>query len=352
MKGSLKMTILKITCLFLLSAAAPVCAAQGSISGKILSAAGVGTAIPGAPVQAKDPETNETIKATSASDGSYNLPGIPAGAYEISIEDMFPFLPFHQGGVEVVAGKTTRVDIRLDDVNLNTLGDGGEQFAQALADKPVVSGPTPRTSDGKPDLSGIWQPTAPKLIGDSLEPLPEAEAVSRQRGKRGRVTDLQTTACLPGGISLAFFFAYRVVQTPSLIVIIDGGFSPPRQIYLDGRGHAKDLNPSWMGHSLGHWEGDTLVVDTVGFKNLGWIPSFSSRWPAGFPTTEKLRITERFRRLDLGRLELETTYDDPSEFKKPFTTREVRLLAPKDEEVLEYVCAENERDLSHMRFEK
>ena len=214
----------------------------------------------------------------------------------------------------------------------------------------MLSGPTPRTSEGKPDLSGVWQPTSPKLLGQEPEPLPEAEAASKQLGKRGRVTDLGTNACLPGGISLAFFWDYRIVQTPALIVIIDGGFSPPRQIYLDGRGHPHDFNPSWMGHSIGHWEGDTLVVDTAGFNDLGWIPSFSSQRPAGFPTTGKLHIAERFRRLDLGRLEVETTYDDPSAFKMPFSTREVRLLAPKDEEVLEYVCTENERDVSHMRF--
>ncbi|HWT78686.1 MAG TPA: carboxypeptidase-like regulatory domain-containing protein, partial [Candidatus Methylomirabilis sp.] len=232
------MTIRKCACLLLLSATAAICAVQGSISGRILSAAGKGVAVPNAPVEARNSETKATYKATSASDGSYELSGLPAGAYDISIENMFPFLPFHQDGLRVEAGETTRADIRLDDVNLNTLGDGGEQFAQALADKPGVSGPTPRASDGKPDLSGVWQPTAPKLAGE--EPLPEAEAASKQRGKRGRVTDLQTTVCLPGGISLAFFFDYRIVQTPSLIVIIDGGFSPPRQIYLDGRGHPQD----------------------------------------------------------------------------------------------------------------
>jgi hypothetical protein len=193
------------------------------------------------------------------------------------------------------------------------------------------------------------------VVVDGLEPLPEAEAVSRQRARRGRITDLGPTACLPGGISLASrFFAYRVVQTPTLIVILDGGFNPDRQIYLDGRGHPKDFNPSWMGHSIGHWEGETLVVDSVGFNDLGWIqPSDAKgRWPAGFPTTEKLRISERFRRLDLGHLEVETTYDDPSEFKKPFTTREVQSLAPNDWEVLEYVCNENERDVAHTHFEK
>jgi hypothetical protein len=337
---------------FLLGPAAAICAgqapAQGSISGKILTAAGNGAAIPTAPVQARNVDTKETYRATSASDGGYELSGLPEGNYEVSVEKMFPFLPFHQSGVRVSAGQTAKLDIRLDDVNLNTLGDGGEQFAQALADKPLVSGPTPRASDGKPDLSGVWQPTAPKVV-EEPQPTPEAEAVSRQRGKRGRVADLQTTACLPGGISLAFFFDYRIIQTPSLIVIIDGGFSPPRQIYLDGRSHPQDVNPSWMGHSIAHWDGDTLVVDTVGFNDLGWIRG-AGQWPAGFPTTEKLHITERFRRSELGRLDIETTYNDPSVFKKPLATRELRLLAPKDEEVPEYVCNENEKDASRVKF--
>lgn len=346
------MTILKCTSVLLLSAALAICADSGSIGGRVLSAAGAGAAVPKALVQATNSDSKAFYKTISAGDGTYELSGLPTGTYEISIEDLFPFLPFHQDSVKVAEGKTTRVDIRLNDINLNTLGDGGEQFAEALADQPLVSGPAPRTGDGKPDLSGVWQPTAPKLVPDSLEPLPEAEAVSRQRGKRGLRTDLQTTACLPGGIELAFFFDYRIIQTPSLIVIIDGGFSPPRQVYLDGRGHPPDFNPSWMGHSVGHWDRDTLVVDTVGFNDLGWIGGGSAQWPAGFPTTEKLRVTERFRRLDLGRLEVETTYEDPSEFKKPFTVREVRLLAPEDEEVLEYVCAENERDVLHMHFEK
>ena len=117
------MTILKNTWILLLSAAA-ICAGQssdrGSISGKILTAAGKGAAVSNAPVEAKNLDTKATYKATSASDGSYQLSGLPAAPYEISIENMFPFLPFHQGGVEVVAGKTTRVDIRLDDINLNT----------------------------------------------------------------------------------------------------------------------------------------------------------------------------------------------------------------------------------------
>ena len=198
-------------------------------------------------------------------------------------------------------------------------------------------------------VSGVWQVATPKPLGAAPQPLPEAEAISKQRGKRGLLTDLGPGGCMPGGISLAVFDEYRIVQTPTLIVLLDGGFNPDRQIYLDGREHPKEFNPSWMGHSIGHWEGDTLVVETVGFNDLGWISGLS---PAAFPTTEKLRITERFRRLDLGHLEVETTYDDASTFKHPFANRQVRSLAPKGEEVLEYVCAENERDVAHMKFDQ
>jgi hypothetical protein len=304
-------------------------------------------------VQARNLNSKEIYKATSASDGSYRLGGLAEGNYEISVENMLPFLPFRKNGVRVPGGQAARLDIRLDDVNLNTLGDGGEQFAQALADKPAPSGLTPRTSDGQPDLSGVWQVAALKPFGDAPQPLPEAEAASKQRGKRGRLTDFGPGGCMPGGIPISgIFFAYRIVQTPTLIVLLDGGFNPDRQIYLDGRGHSKEFNPSWMGHSVGHWEGDTLVVDTVGFNDLGWIGDPSFRFFAGFPQTEKLRITERFRRSDLGHLEVVTTYDDPSMFKQPFATRQVRSLAPKDEEVPEYVCNENERDASHMRFDQ
>ena len=339
--------------LFLLPAAASICFSQGSITGKVLTAAGNGAPIPKAPVQAKNLDTNETFKTTSASDGSYNLSGLSPGGYEISVENVaFFFLPFRQSGVKVVAGKNTSLDIRLDDTQLNTLGDSGEQFLTALVDQPTPSGPAPRTSDGTSDLSGVWQELFnAKPLGDGPQPLPTAEAAAKQRGKRGRVTDLGTRACLPGGI--VPFGApdnpyFRIVQTPSLIVILDGGFNPDRQIYLDGRGHPKDFNPSWMGHSIGHWEGDTLVVDTIGFNDLAWI----NRGRVVFPQTENLHVTERFRRLDLGHLEVERTFDDPGYLKQPFTTTEVHPLAPKDVDVLEFVCNENEKDVAHMKSEQ
>jgi hypothetical protein len=336
------MTIRTSACVLLLSATAAICAEPGSIEGRILTAAGTGAAIPKAPVEASDPETKAVFRTTTVADGSYKLTGLPSGTYEISVENVTLFLPFHQRDIQVEAGKITKLDVRLDDFNLNTLGDGGEQFVEVLEGKPAPSGPAPRASNGEPDLSGVWGPTLSKLVGDAPQPLPWAEAAAKQRFKLERLTDLGPGACLPGGIN--FVLPYRMVQTPTLIVMIDGGFNPPRQIYLDGRGHPRDFNPSWMGHSIGHWDGDTLVVDTIGFNDLGWVGAALS----AFPQTEKLHVTERYRRLDLGHLEVETTYEDPSEFKKPFTMRQVNTFAPNDEEVLEYVCAENNRDVPHL----
>jgi hypothetical protein len=339
----------RVIIFFLLPATIAVCAGQGpnhgSISGRVLTAAGNGESVPGAPVEATNLDTKETYKTTSASDGGYMLNGLPPGNYEISVERFFLFLRFHQSGVQVAFGKTTRLDIRLDDFNLGTLGDGGVDFAQALKEQPAPSGPSPRASDGKPDLSGMWRGGAlPSLIGEAPDPLPWADAIAKKPPN-----PLSGTAiCLPGGIPTEGIAEYQLVQTLALIVILDGGFNPTRLIYLDGRGHPKDFNPSWMGHSIGHWEGDTLAVETVGFNELGRLGVAGGGLAQNLPQTEKLRVTERFRRPDLGHLEVETTYDDPGAFRKPFKTRYVKSLAPKDWETSEYVCAENNRDVQHL----
>jgi len=340
------MTFVKGTCLLWLATGAAICADTGSISGKILTAAGAGAPVPKAPVQAKNPTTQASQMVRTAADGSYELSGLPPGAYEISVENVPFFISFHQTGVRVAAGATTRLDIHLNDITLNTLGDGGVEFAYFLADKPTPSGPTPRASDGKPDLSGIWQSSIADTLGAPPELLPSAEAMAKRWQASNEPPP--TTLCLPGGISTQSFSEYQLVQTPNLVVIVDGGFNPPRLIYLDAREHPKDYNPSWMGHSIGHWDGDMLVVDTVGFNDRGRLGTALGGLSQDAPRTEKLHVTERFRRSDLGHLEVETTYDDPGTFKKPFKTRYVKALAPRDEEILEYVCAENERDVRHL----
>src|SRR5262249_53112650 len=127
-----------------------------------------------------------------------------------------------------------------------------------------------------------------------------------------------------------------------VIAIVAAG-DPTRLIYLDGRRHPNDPNPTWIGHSIGHWEGDTLVVDTVGFNDRSWTDL-----NRGYPLTEKAHIFERFRRPDMGHLELEVTIDDPAAFKGPWTMKKTTQLFLPGEEMMEFVCNENERDAVHL----
>ena len=129
----------------------------------------------------------------------------------------------------------------------------------------------------------------------------------------------------------------KIVQTPELLVILIEGAPPGfRQVFLDGRGHPADLAPAWMGHSIGSWDGDTLVIDSVGFHNRGWIDN------NGRPQTEQLRVIERYHRVDLGHMNVEITIDDPGAYEKPWKIRRELTLA-SGQEVEEYVCNENEK---------
>jgi hypothetical protein len=210
--------------------------------------------------------------------------------------------------------------------------------------KPDLTAPATRTSDGKPDLSGLWgtenNTYAINLTGD-LKPgevLPWAEEVYK---KRLEALDRDTPAarCLPGGPSEILGGQYRIIQAPAVIGILYSTGSY-RQIFTDGRELPKDANPTWWGYSVGHWEGDTLVVNSAGFNDRSWLDF------TGHPHTEDLRVTERFQRLDFGHMQLRMTLEDPKTFTKPIAiTLEVNFVA--DTEMLEYVCNENERDLVH-----
>ncbi len=114
-----------------------------------------------------------------------------------------------------------------------------------------------------------------------------------------------------------------------------------REIFTDGRPLPADPNPTWMGYSVGHWDGDTLVVESSGFNDRTWIDT------GGHPHSEALRVTERFLRRDFGHITLQTTIDDPKAYTKPWTVSyDLRLLP--DTELLEYVCTENNKDMQHI----
>jgi Domain of unknown function (DUF3471) len=215
--------------------------------------------------------------------------------------------------------------------------------------KPNLSAPTPRTTDGKPDLSGIWNgPGAggyDRNIAKDLKPgdiQPWAEALYQQR-VLNMAKDSPRASCLPD--PFAYYHAVdlaRIVQSPGLIVMLYQGTtnSVHRTIFTDGRKLPVDPNPTWMGYSVGHWEGETLVVDTAGFNDRGWLDI------EGHPHTEALHIIERYRRRDFGHMDLEMTFDDPKTFTKPFSLKMAKTLAP-DTDLIESVC-ENDRSVPHM----
>jgi Carboxypeptidase regulatory-like domain len=310
----------------------------GTITGTLYDVDGM--PVPNAPVQVTNKSTSAVVKAVSAKTGGYAIPSLPPGSYDLSVTA--PGLnAYTKQNLSIATGQTVRLDIHLEDYQLGTLGDGREFRADLLSAHPAPAGPTPRTPDGKPDLSGVWYAQRPVDPGKP-EPLPWAEALIRERAANNS-KDAPGAHCLPRGITNAgALFIYRLVQTPTLLIMLFEDDVPShRQVFLDGRSHPKDMDPKWMGHSVGHWEGDTLVIDTVGFDDRSWITA------QGHPHTENMHVVERFRRPDLGHLEIEFTIDDPGAYAKPWIMKRVSDLDTKDE-VGEYVCSENNKDVEHM----
>jgi hypothetical protein len=216
--------------------------------------------------------------------------------------------------------------------------------------KPNLSTPAPRTPDGKPDLSGLWSRISPKYsrnIAADLKPgeiQPWADELVEQR-KEDLGKGYMNVLCVPLGPGYSTIAdstgaeMMKIIQTPTLIVILNPDLTY-RQIFMDGRALETAPNPSWMGYSVGRWEGDTLVVESFGFNDRTWLDH------DGHPHTEALRMTERYRRRDFGNLDLEVTLSDPGAYTRPWTVAVRAELAP-DTEMIEYVCNEKNVGLEH-----
>src|SRR3989441_7172138 len=209
--------------------------------------------------------------------------------------------------------------------------------------KPDLTAPAPRTRDGKPDLSGMWARDGDDRYYNNaaadLKPAdvkPWAQALYQRRLPEFGTNSMEVQ-CLPLGPAAVTtsFFDFKFIQTPSLIVILIEDLTY-RQIHMDGRKLPKDPNPSWMGYSVGRWDGDTLVVESSGFTERAWLDY------DGHPHTEALRLTERYRRRDFGHLDVEVTFDDPGAYARPWTVSVPMKLLP-DTELLEAVCRESEK---------
>jgi hypothetical protein len=242
--------------------------------------------------------------------------------------------------------------------------------------KANLSAPAPRVK-GKPDLSGLWQvePTPfeemGRLFGAGLDtfsvpgddlhgfnkysisitadfkpeeaPLrPEAADILKRRFANPGTNP--TTHCQMAGLPFGELlpFANKFIQAPGVIVILQEADGGVRQIFTDGRKHTADPEPTWMGYSVGRWEGDSLLVDTRGFNDKAWLDG------AGHPRSQAMHLQERYRRRDFGHMDVEVTFDDPKMYTKTFSIKYTLGLVA-DSEVGEYVCAENEKDNAHIK---
>jgi hypothetical protein len=214
--------------------------------------------------------------------------------------------------------------------------------------KPNLDAPAPKTPDGKPDLSGTWLTRGGYTvnIAKDLKPgevpfQPWADALYKHRLSNDGKEDPQGR-CVLSGVPREDVVPYpfKILNTNGMIVILYEALHSYRQIFMDGRALPKDPNPSWMGYSIGHWDGDTLVVESSGFVENTWLDN------SGHPGTEAMRLTERFHRRDFGHIDRQITSDDPKAYTKPWNVNLQLGLA--DTELIEYVCDENEKDFEHL----
>ena len=201
----------------------------------------------------------------------------------------------------------------------------------------------PSHAGAVPDISGVWQVTKyqPKMFANGGVPLtPWGEAKFKTANPE---TNDPNLGCLPTGVPRLMFvpLPLEIVQTPTRVVIIHEGVQALREIYLN-RQHPADLDPTFSGDSVGKWEGDTLVVDTIGFNDKTWLDA------VGLPHSEKMHVSERIRRADHDTLTDDVTIDDPMAYTKPFTVQQVYKLKP-GWEIQEYVCEENNKYTYHGR---
>ncbi len=234
---------------------------------------------------------------------------------------------------------------------------------KASTGKPDLNAPAPKTLDGKPDFSGMWEPLKnkpcpPEGCPDFQTPQEFANIGWGLKGglpyqkwaadlKKARMADNGKddpgSHCLPTGIVKLHTspLLKKIIQTPGLLVILNERNMTFRQIFTDGRPLQPDPDPTWNGYSTGKWDGDTLVVESNGFRDGMWLDR------AGSPMTDAAKITERFRRPNFGKLEIELTVDDPKAYTAPWTVKLTQTIV-LNTEFLDYYCVENEKDIAHL----
>ena len=237
--------------------------------------------------------------------------------------------------------------------------------------KPDLTAPAPRLPDGKPDLSGLWHATQGRtcensrgearpcgieiggsplggnlgrnLPGGKLPYQPWAEKLMNERHAVNSIDDPHVR-CLPDNPPRHWTLPHltKAIHSPKLLVLLYEVNAMYRQVFIDGRPFPQDMNPTWNGYSVGHWEGDTLVVETRGFRDDLWADTWGS------PMSDAAKMTEKMRRPNFGTLEIELTIDDPKVYTKPFTVRLTQSLEA-DTELVDEFCLENEKSYERMQ---
>src|SRR5215467_1846599 len=214
-----------------------------------------------------------------------------------------------------------------------------------------LQAPARRMPDGHPDLQGFWMPTplvkyllnlAADMKPEEIPLRPWAKALYQERiDNNGK--DHPGVSCLPSGIPEKNNIpdGLKVVHTPDLLIFLYESRTIYRQVFTDGRSLPKDAEPTWMGYSVGHWEGDTFVVETIGQNGKTWLDM------RGLPGTEALRVVERYTRPTIGIINIDVTIDDPMAYTKPWNVKLSWKLVP-DTDLIESICEENSKDLPHM----
>ena len=213
-----------------------------------------------------------------------------------------------------------------------------------------LKAPPRRTADGKIDLSGLWTPTSVKYLLNLAADLKPGELPLQSSAAKVYEERIETNGkdhpgvrCLPSGIpeKLSVPDGVKIVQTPDVTLFLWDSRTIFRQVFTDGRSFPKDPQPTWMGYSIGHWEGETFVIETIGQNGKTWLDM------RGLPGTESLRVVERYTRPTIGRINIDVTIDDPKAYTRSWDVHLTWELMP-DLELIESVCEENSKDLEHM----
>jgi Carboxypeptidase regulatory-like domain len=318
--------------LFAIPAMAQV--AGGTLSGRVVDRDGNAVARLEAAVTLTDAATGKSFVGHLSRDGQYKVEGLPAATYDLDLTvPSRIYEPYSRKAVVIRATESVLLELRLDwGMNLGTIGDDPLlQGSDLRAKTRNVNGPAPRTPAGRPDLSGVWINFGDSYAG-AVPMQPWAQTMFDEVRKIRQ--DTPGAYCLPqSGLMTTTNYPYKFVQTPTLVVqLIEDMVISHRQIYLDGRGHPDPdaWNPSWFGHSIGRWEGDTLVVETTGFNEV--TPGFGIH-------TESLAVTEKYTRRSYGLLDIEITAVDKDAWTGPWQ-RSIRAGLAEGTEIVEFVCAE------------